>query len=291
MFQNLSLAQHSALIEQIRTFLVSSGINFLAAVLILVAGWIIAGSVSAWTRRMLDRSHHIDATLKPITVSLVRYTILIVTVIAVLNRFGVQTTSLIAVIGAAGLAVGLALQGTLSNVAAGAMLLMLRPFRTGDYVEVNGQGGTVREIGLFTTTLTSPDLIYISIPNSQIFNGTIVNYSREPNRRINFTVGIDYADEIDKAQAIVLDVLRNDPRVLKDPAPMVPVGALGASSVDLIVRCWVPNSEYWNVFFDLQKGVKLALDAGGITIPFPQRVVTMRPGPETGSPAAAAGGN
>lgn len=276
MFQNLPLANHSALLEQVRTFLVSSGINFLAAILILIGGWIIAGWLSSWIRRVLDRSTHIDATLKPITVSLVRYTILIITVIAVLNRFGVQTTSLIAVIGAAGLAIGLAMQGTLSNVAAGAMLLMLRPFRIGDYVEVNGQGGTVREIGLFTTVMTSPDLIYISIPNSQIFNGTIINYSREPNRRINFTVGIDYADDIDKAQAIVLGILEKDPRILKDPTPMVPVGALGASSVDLIVRCWVANADYWAVLFDLQKTIKQALDAGGITIPFPQRVVTLK---------------
>ena len=281
MLQNFSLPDHVALTEQIRAYLVSSGMNFLAAVLILILGWTIAGWLAGWTRRALARSHHFDDTLKPITVSLVRYSIVIVTIIAVLHRFGVETTSLIAVLGAAGLAVGLALQGTLSNVAAGAMLLLLRPFRIGDFIEANGQGGTVREIGLFTTVMTSPDLIYVSIPNSQIFNGTILNYSHEPTRRINFTVGIDYSDEIDKAQAIIQGVLDADPRVLKDPAPMVPVGALGASSVDLIVRCWVCTGDYWSVLFDLQKAVKLALDAGGITIPFPQRVVTMRPGPET----------
>ncbi len=236
---------------------------------------------------ILKRSAHFDETLKPITVSLVRYAVVAVTILAVLNRFGVQTTSLIAVIGAAGLAVGLAIQGTLSNVAAGAMLLMLRPFHVGDFIEIGGQGGTVREIGLFTTSLTSPDLIYISMPNSQIFGGTIINYSREPVRRINFTVGIDYADDIDKAQAIIMAVLKADPRVLGNPAPMAPVGALGASSVDIIVRCWVANHTYWDVLFDLQKKVKLALDAGGITIPFPQHVVTLRPAPsESQEPAS-----
>lgn len=276
MFQSLSLAEHSPLLEQARTYLLSGGVSLLSAVLILIAGWIVSSWLSGWMRRVLARSDRFDETLKPITVSLVRYTVLIITLVAVLNRFGVQTTSLIAVIGAAGLAIGLAMQGTLSNVAAGAMLLMLRPFRAGDYVEVGGQGGTVREIGLFTTVLTTPDLIYISVPNSQIFNGTIVNYSREPTRRVNFTVGIDYADDIDKAQAIVLALMEKDGRIHKDPAPMVPVGALGASSVDLIVRCWVANPDYWAVLFDLQKSIKQALDAGGITIPFPQRVVTLK---------------
>jgi small conductance mechanosensitive channel len=207
----------------------------------------------------------------------VRYTIVAVTIIAVLQRFGVQTTSLIAVVGAAGLAIGLAIQGTLSNVAAGAMLLALRPFRIGDYIEAGGQGGTVREIGLFTTVMTTADLIYVAMPNSQIFGGTIINYSREPTRRLNFTVGIDYGDDIDKAQAIIVDVLKADSRVLENPAPMAPVGALGASSVDIIVRCWVPTAVYWDALFDLQKAVKQALDAGGITIPFPQQTHSMRP--------------
>lgn len=283
MLQDLQMAEQFILSDQLRHVLVNGGMNLLAAVLILIVGWMAAGWMAAWVRRIVDRSDRFDSTLKPITVSLVRYTVLAVTILAVLNRFGVQTTSLIAVIGAAGLAVGLALQGTLSNVAAGAMLLVLRPFRVGDYIDLGGTGGTVREIGLFTTTMISPDLVFISVPNSQVFGGTITNYSREPTRRINFTVGIDYADDIDTAQKIVMDVLKSDSRVLSDPAPMAPVGALGASSVDIIVRCWVPNSQYWDVLFDLQKAVKLALDAGGITIPFPQRVVTLRPEPGAAS--------
>ena len=276
MLQDLPIPHHFAFTEQIREFLLSSSINFLAAVLILVIGWTAASWLASWVRRLLRRTTHFDETLKPITVSLVRYSVLALTVLSVLHRFGVQTASLIAVLGAAGLAVGLAIQGTLSNVAAGVMLLLLRPFRIGDYVETNGQTGTVREIGLFATALTSADLVYISIPNAQIFSSAIINYSREPNRRVNFTVGIDYADDIDTAQKIVMTVLASDARVLKDPQPMAPVGGLGASSVDIIVRCWVCNSDYWDVLYDLQKRIKLALDAGGITIPFPQQVVALR---------------
>jgi len=287
MLQDLHTAQQFILSQQVRDLLVNGSVNFIAAVLILIAGWTAAGWLAAWMRRILARTRHFDETLKPITVSLVRYAVIVVTILAVLNRFGVETTSLIAVIGAAGLAVGLAIQGALSNVAAGVMLLLLRPFRVGDYIDVGGAGGTVRAIGLFTTEMVSPDLVYIAMPNSQIFGGTITNYSREPTRRINFTVGIDYSDDIETAQKIVIGVMEAEPRVLKEPKPMAPVGALGASSVDIIVRCWVRNSDYWDAFFELQKAVKLALDAGGITIPFPQRVVTLRRDGGAGTDAQA----
>lgn len=259
-----------------RALLISNSINFFAAVLTLIIGWTVAKLASRWLRFALDKVPHFDDTLKPLLSKLVRYGILAITLIIVLQRFGVETTSLIAVLGAAGIAVGLALQGTLSNVASGAMLLFLRPFQIGDYIVVNSTGGTVREIGLFTTILITPDLVYISMPNTMIFSNTITNYSREPTRRINFTVGIDYNDDIEKAQKIALDLMHGDPRILADPAPMAPVGALGASSVDLIIRCWVPNQLYWDVFFDLQQKVKKSFDANGISIPFPQRVVSLR---------------
>jgi small-conductance mechanosensitive channel len=192
----------------------NSATDLVAAVLILIAGWIASRWAGRWTQRGLSRVHHFDETLKPLLSSFVRYAILIATFIAVLQRFGVETTSFIALVGAAGVAVGLALQGTLSNVAAGVMLLVLRPFRVGDGIQAAGQSGTVREIGLFTTILVSDDLAYVSVPNASIFNGVIVNNSREPNRRINFIVSIDFSNEIDTAQKIVLDVLRGDPRVL-----------------------------------------------------------------------------
>ncbi|HVP84901.1 MAG TPA: mechanosensitive ion channel domain-containing protein [Rhizomicrobium sp.] len=260
----------------LRAVLVTNGINLIAAILTLAIGWTIAKFASRWLRFALDRLPHFDNTLKPLLTKLLRYGILALTFIIVLQRFGVETTSLIAVIGAAGLAVGLALQGTLSNVASGAMLLILRPFQVGDYIDVNGTGGTVREIGLFTTILITADLVYVSMPNSMIFSNTITNYSREPNRRINLVVGIDYDDDIDKAQKIALDLIKSDKRILTYPEPIVPVGTLNSSSVDLILRCWVPTAEYWNVLFDLQKNIKLRFDAEGISIPFPQQTASVR---------------
>jgi small conductance mechanosensitive channel len=260
----------------LRAVVLNNGINLIAAILTLIIGWAVAKIMSRWLRFALDRLPHFDNTLKPLLTKFVRYGILALTLIIVLQRFGVETTSLIAVLGAAGLAIGLALQGTLSNVASGTMLLLLRPFQVGDYIDVNGTGGTVREIGLFTTVLVTADLVYVSMPNSLIFSNTITNYSREPNRRINLTVGIDYDDDIDKAQKIALDLIKADPRVLKFPEPIVPVGALSPSSVDLILRCWVRTSEYWNVLFDLQKNIKLRFDAEGITMPFPQQTASVR---------------
>lgn len=260
----------------LRAVLVSNGINLIAAIITLVIGYTVSKFAARWLRFALDRFPHVDNTLKPLLTKLVRYGILALTFIIVLQRFGVETTSLIAVIGAAGLAVGLALQGTLSNVASGAMLLVLRPFQVGDYIDVNGTGGTVREIGLFTTILITADLVYVSMPNSAIFSNTITNYSRESTRRINLTVRIDYDDDIEKAQKIALDLIKSDPRVLKFPEPMVPVGELNTCSVDLILRCWVSNSEYWNVLFDLQKNIKLRFDTAGITIPFPQQTANVR---------------
>ncbi|OJU13405.1 MAG: hypothetical protein BGN85_06225 [Alphaproteobacteria bacterium 64-11] len=258
--------------------LFNGAINVLLAVLILAVGWTIAHWLSGWLRKVLVRSHHIDETIKPLLVKSVNYVVLAITLVAVLSQFGVQTTSVIALLGAAGLAIGLALQGALSNVASGVMLLVLRPFRVGDYVVVAGNtGGTVREIGLFNTVLITPDMVYIAVPNSQIFGGAITNYTREETRRINIVVGIDYEDDIDKAQAILLDIMDSDERVLKVPAPVAPVNELASSSVNLIARCFVPNTLYWDIFFDMQKAIKMRFDEAGITIPFPQQTGSIRP--------------
>lgn len=270
---------------------VVSAVDLASAILILIAGWLISGWLSRLTYRGLNRIPHFDPTLKPLLSTLVRYAILAITILAVLHRFGVETTSVIALLGAAGLALGLALQGTLSDVAAGVMLLILRPFRVGDYIDIGTAGGTVRQIGLFTTELISADLVYVSVPNHQIFGSAITNYSREPTRRINFVLGIDYEADIDKAQNTVLEILRNDPRILSNPEPMVPVSALNASSVDLTVRCWVKNADYWDTLFDLQKQVKQAFDAANIAIPFPQQALSFRIPPKSPQDSASTSGN
>lgn len=262
----------------------NSATNLVSAILILIAGSVCARWAGRWTQRGLGRLHHFDETLKPLLSSLVRYAILLATLIAVLQRFGVETTSLIALLGAAGVAIGLALQGTLSNVAAGVMLLALRPFRVGDAIQAGGQSGTVREIGLFTTILVSDDLAYVSIPNAAIFGGVIVNNSREPNRRINFIVSIDFSNEIDIAQKIVLDVLRSDPRVLESPPPVTGVAALHEYAIDIVVRCWVRNADNEAVLFSVQKTIKDRFHAAGIAIPARRQTATARAEPE---PAAS----
>ena len=207
-------------LASLNILVVNEGLSVVAGTLILVVGWLVA----TWAKRLTARglAHlPLDLTLKPLLASLVRYAILIVTVILVLGQFGVQTTSLIAVLGAAGLAIGLALQGTLSNVAAGVMLLLLRPFRVGQFIQAAGISGTVREIGLFTTLLTTRDLIYVSVPNSAVWSGVIINYTREPLRRINFTLPIDFMNDLDKAERTIMDALKANAHVLKTPEPWV----------------------------------------------------------------------
>ncbi|MEX2642763.1 MAG: mechanosensitive ion channel domain-containing protein [Acetobacterales bacterium] len=243
------------------------------AVLLLVVGWLVAGWASRAVRRSIDRSLRVDATLKPLISSLVRYAILVLVLIAVLAQFGVQTTSVIAILGAAGIAIGLALQGTLSNIAAGTMILFLRPFQVGDYIDAQGLGGTVTEIGLFTCELKTADGVYLVAPNSQIWNRAIHNYSRLPTRRVDLDVGISYDDDIDTALRVGADLLAADSRVLKDPAPQTMVTALGDSSVDIRLRCWTNSGDYWSFLFDLNKNAKQAFEAAGLTIPFPQRDV------------------
>ncbi len=253
--------------------LTSYGVNLASAALILIVGWIVANWIHGNLRKLMDRTAKIDATLRPVIASIVRYVILIFVLIAVLARFGVQTTSIIAILGAAGLAVGLALQGTLQNIAAGFMLLFLRPFKVGDYIDAGGIAGTVDEIGLFVTEFTTYDGLYLAVPNSKIWGNAVINYSRLPSRRADIVVGISYDDDIDRAQSVLLELMQKDGRPHADPEPRVLVKALGESSVDLNLRCWVDAGDYWNVLFDFNKAAKQRLDAAGISIPFPQRDV------------------
>lgn len=252
------------------------GMDLILAILILIAGWMIGN----WVSNRIQKIKHLDETLADFLSGLAKYMIIAVAVVMMLSEFGVQTASLLAVMGAAGLAIGLALQGTLSNVAAGVMLLILRPFKLGDYITVNnGIGGTVKSLGLFGTELAAADNVYIFVPNGQIWGGNIINYSRNPHRRQDVNVGISYDDDIGRAFAVINNVLDRDPRILKEDSkkPQVMADKMADFSVNLIVRFWSLNSDYWNLHWDITKAVKEALDAANINIPYPtQTQVDMR---------------
>jgi small conductance mechanosensitive channel len=202
--------------------------------------------------------------------SIIKSVLLLFVVIAALDQLGVNTTSLIALIGAAGLAIGLALQGSLQNLASGVMLIIFRPFTAGDFVDAGGAMGVVEEIGIFTTTMRTGDNKEVIVPNGALFGGIITNYSKRDTRRVDMVFGIGYGDDIRKAKDIITGIIEADERILKDPAPLVAVGELADSSVNFNVRPWVKSADYWGVYFDLNEKIKMAFDDNGISIPFPQ---------------------
>ncbi len=257
--------------------LANGAVNFLIALLILIAGWAVARWVGRRAHDLIGRSHYIDETLKPLISNFAQYTILALTVVVVLGQFGVQTTSLIALLGAAGLAVGLALQGTLSNVASGVMLLFLRPFRVYDKVQLASATGTVQEIGLFRTAVVTDNGNYVSIPNADIFSGTIVNISREARRRTDFTIEVDRSEDLDALQKTVLEAVARDPRVLKEPAPNVEVTTLAPISTILTVEAWVANDQFGGALSDIKKRVRRALNEKDVTAPVPVPAPSVAP--------------
>jgi small conductance mechanosensitive channel len=261
------------IVDQITALIAKYGLDVVAALVILVVGWVVAGWAKRAVTKTLSKSSRVDETLRQFFGDLTRYVVIIFTVLAVLDQFGVQTASLLAVFGAGALAIGLALQGTLSNVAAGVMLLIFRPFKVGDYVETAGQAGTVRSVNLFVTELATPDNIQILLPNGQVWGSAVRNYSHNPTRRIDIVVGIAYGDSIAKASESCMAVVKGDDRILNDPEPMVAVNGLGESSVDILVRFWCNGGDYWPLRFDTTRALKERMDADGITIPFPQRDV------------------
>lgn len=265
--------QMQEIIDQVIAVVTSYGLDVLGAVAILIIGWMIAGWTKSAITRALNKVQRIDDMLTGFFASLAKYIILAFTIVAVLNRFGIETTSLVAVLGAAGLAIGLALQGTLSNVAAGVMLLMFRPYKVGDFIEGAGLSGTVKNAGLFTTSMATGDNIHIVVPNSQLWGAAIHNYSHHPKRRIQLDIGIGYGDDIDKAQDVIKRLANEDDRIHADPEPFVVVGNLGADAVELIVRVWVDSGDFWGVKFDMTKAIKQTFDKEGISFPYPQRDV------------------
>ena len=260
-------------VESLLPLFVAHGLSLIGAIVILIAGFWFAGRAKTLTQRVLTKPLGGDQMLLGFFGSIVRYLVIIVTILAVLAQFGIETTSLIAVLGTAGLAIGLALQGTLSSVAAGVMLLVFRPFQAGHFVELGGVSGTVKNLGLFTTELATGDNVQIILPNAQVWGQVLKNYSAHATRRVDFTFGISYGDDINKAMSIIGEVIAADSRCHKDPAPLIAVQGLGDSSVDLVVRVWCAGSDYWAVKFDLTKAVKEAFDAGGVSIPFPTQTI------------------
>ena len=248
------------------------GLRVAGALAVLIIGRLACGAARKAVRRGLE-SRGVDASLVPFISNLVYFVLLAAVVIAVLGLFGIETTSLVAVLGTAGLAIGLALQGTLGNFSSGVMLLLFRPFHVGDYIEAAGAAGTVGEIGVFATTLNTPDNVRIILPNSGIFGATIKNYSANDTRRNDIVLGISYDDDITNAIAVVNAVLGKDSRVLSDPEPTVAVSELADSSVNLVVRPWCRKEDYWSLRFDLIRRFKEDLEQGGCSIPYPQRDV------------------
>jgi len=245
------------------------GLKLLLALLTLVIGlWIIKMILNAIGRNMEKRD--VDATVRQFLRSLLSALLKIMLIIAVISMVGVEMTSFVAILAAAGFAIGMALSGTLQNFAGGVILIIFKPFKAGDFIDAQGYMGTVKEIQIFNTILKTPDNKTIIIPNGGLSTGSMTNFSTEPQRRVDFTFGIGYSDDIDKAKSVISGLIDTDSRILKDPAPFVAVSELADSSVNLVVRVWADAGNYWGIFFDMNENVKKAFDKEGISIPFPQ---------------------
>jgi small conductance mechanosensitive channel len=270
--ETISKIDVGALID---TYVIPWGLNIIFALLIFIVGKFLVNVITNLVKKLMGKAH-VDAILINFIGSIVKSVLLLFVVIASLNQLGVDTTSLIALIGAAGLAIGLALQGSLQNLASGVMLIVFRPFTDGDFVEAGGTMGVVEQIGIFTTMMRTGDNKEVIVPNGQIFGGIITNYSKRETRRVDMVFGIGYGDDIRKAKDIIAGIVAADERILKDPAPLIAVGELADSSVNFNVRPWVKSGDYWGVYFDLNEKIKLAFDENGISIPFPQMDVYLQ---------------
>ena len=261
-------------VQKIYDLITLYGVKVIAALVIFIIGrWVSKGFQKVAVRLMEKRD--VDATIVGFVGNLTYIALLVFVIIAALGQLGIQTTSFIAVLGAAGLAIGLALQGSLSNFASGFLMLIFRPFKVGDYVEAAGVAGTVESIQIFTTTLKTPDNKTVIIPNANVTGDNIVNWTVKGTRRVDMVFGIGYEDDIDKAKQIITDVISKDERILKDQPVLIAVSELADSSVNFVVRPWVKIEDYWGVYFDAMENIKKAFDEAGISIPYPQQDVHM----------------
>jgi small conductance mechanosensitive channel len=262
------------IIETITYFFTNYSLKILGAILILIIGKWLASYLSKLLGKIM-RKNNMDETLTRFLGKIAYYALLIMVIIAALGQLGINTTSFLTIVGAAGLAIGLALKDSLSNLAAGVMLIMFRPFKVGDFVTAGGQSGTVESIAIFNTTLTTGDNQTVIVPNSSITADVITNVNAKPTRRIDLVVGIGYDDNIGEARSVLEDLIKTDSRILSDPAPTIAVSELADSSVNLVVRPWVKTSDYWAVRFDLTEKIKLTFDEKNISFPYPQQDVHM----------------
>ena len=269
MEDNLSLFSASDIERYINEYAIPWGINIAMAIAIYVIGRIVVGFILSIFRRVMAKSKY-DAMLVDFLEAIISAILMLFVIVASLDQLGVDTTSLVAILGAAGLAIGLSLQDSLKNFAAGVMLLVFKPFKSGDFVEAGGTAGTVNKIGIFTSTMTTPDNKEIIVPNGAIYSGTITNFSAKETRRVDMVVGIGYDAELLKAKQVLQEMVEADPRILQEPAPTIAVAELADSSVNFVVRPWVQSADFWGVKFDFTEAVKLRFDKEGISIPFPQ---------------------
>ncbi len=265
--------------QTMKDFLATEGVKYGLKILAALAIFIIGRWLARWISKLIANATK-KAKVEPTLVSFVKYlsyvAMLVLVVIAAISALGIDTMQFVALLGAAGLAVGLALQGSLANFASGVLLIIFRPFKVGDFVEVAGTKGTVKEVKIFNTVLNSPDNIRIVIPNAQVTGSNILNYTVNGTRRVDLVIGVSYEDDIKKAKEVIEVVLANDERVLEEPAPTVAVVELADSSVNFVVRPWVKAADYWDAYFDITGKVKLALESNGLTIPFPQQDVHIK---------------
>jgi small conductance mechanosensitive channel len=262
----------SNMLPRLQELLAFYGLKIIAAILIFVVGRWIAKALRNVIKRMMTKGN-VDEILISFVGNLTYIALLAFVIIAALNQLGIQTTSFIAIIGAAGLAIGLALQGSLANFAAGVLMIIFRPFQVGDYIEGAGVAGAIEKVQIFTTQLRTPDNKTIIIPNAKIMGDNITNYSAKDTRRVDMVIGVSYGDDLKKVREILEDILAKDDRILKDPAPTIGVLELGDNSVNFAVRPWVKRDDYWGTYFDVTETVKRRFDKEGISIPYPQRDV------------------
>ena len=265
----------NAILQKVYEYLAQYGFKVLGALIILLVGRWLAKIISRWIETSLIKSR-VEKTLAKFIKNLSHIVLLVFVVIAAVASLGVETTQFAVVLGAAGLAIGLALQGSLANFASGFLMIIFRPFKVGDFIEAAGIKGTVKEIQIFNTIVNTPDNVRAIIPNAQITGGNVLNYTANGTRRVDLVVGISYEDDLKKAKMIIEGVLSSDDRVLNDPGPTVAVSELADSSVNFVVRPWVNSTDYWGTYFDMTAKIKLALDKNDITIPYPQRDVHIK---------------